>query len=275
MPIKRVGVLDNTSVDIEPAYGSLHLATSELFRFVVALSFAVEVEQVRLSALPRTDVLSRPHAMAPTRAEILRTLGMASDRRLVVWLPTFRTSSLSAALERGRHGPRCFLDDLSAETLAGIDAEAGRWGCTVLVKLHPYDPLNDRDPDDTFEHVRFLRSTEWLATGIELYDLLAVSDALLSDVSSVVIDYLATERPIGLVGFDAGAYTRDLVIPYASLLASRRLDDLSDPRALGPFFEGVAAGTVRARAQDDVGPWLHAAPSGEGCTTVLAAVGLG
>jgi CDP-glycerol glycerophosphotransferase (TagB/SpsB family) len=142
----------------------------------------------------------------------------------------------------------------------------------VVVKLHPHDPLNAVDVDLDVDHVRLVRSAAWLATGIELYDALAHADGLLSDVSSVLIDLLVTDRPLGILGFDADAYTRDVVFPVSALLDSARIHDLSQLDAIEGFFAQVAGNGPPPH--DDLSPWLYDAPREGACDRVLAAADL-
>jgi CDP-glycerol glycerophosphotransferase (TagB/SpsB family) len=273
MPIKCVGALNTISPNPYPTFGTRHLATSELFRYVIAAAFHAPLDRVLLTGLPRCDVLTSPHPQAADRAQVLRAFGVPADRRLVLWTPTYRADGSARSTRTGRVGFRSFLDELTDDEWKAVADGADRHGCTVVVKLHPHDPLNGVELDLGFEHVRLVRSAAWLATGIELYDALAHVDALMSDVSSVLIDLLVTDTPLGIIGFDPDAYTRDVVFPVASLLESERIHDLSQPGALDDFF-ARAAGLAIGAGRDDLSPWLYDAPGEGACDRVLAAAEL-
>ena len=53
-----------------------------------------------------------------------------------------------------------------------------------------------------------LSNDDLLNKGIELYDLLSVSDALITDFSSVFADYLLTDKPIGFELSDYENYSK-------------------------------------------------------------------
>lgn len=273
MPVKCIGALNTISPDPHPTFGTMHVATSHLFRHVIAAAFQATPDQVLRTGLPRCDVLTDPHPLAPSRAAIRTALGVPPDDRLIVWLPTYRTPGHRRDAPPGVAGFQTFLDDLSDEEWQRIDQLAAQHGCRIVMKLHPHDPLNDVDFDLGRERIRLLRSAEWLETGIELYDMLAATDGLISDVSSVLIDYLATSRPLGIIGFDPDTYTRDVVFPVAALLASSRIHDLADEAAVVDFFVRVGR-PERSVVHDDLSPWLNDVERGAGCETVLAAVGL-
>lgn len=268
MPIKCIGALNTISPNPHPTFGTLHLATSDMFRYVIAAAFRTTVDRVLVCGLPRCDVLAEPHGLAPSPTDIRQALGIPPGRRVVLWTPTYRASA------GGSPGlAPSFLDDLDHEQWQAVDELAGRHQCTVVVKLHPHDVLDATSFDLGLDHVRVVGARDWLATGIELYDALAVTDALISDVSSVLIDYLATTRPIGIIGFDPATYTRDVVFPVSALLTSSRIHDLSQDGAMADFFAKVEAGTPVAAQDDDLSAWLYDVGAG-GCEAVLQAIGL-
>ena len=273
MPIKCIGALNTISPNPYPTFGTRHLATSELFRYVIAAAFRAPLDRVLLTGLPRCDVLTSPHPLAPDRDTVRRALGVPPGRRLVLWTPTYRADGTARTTGIGKAGFRSFLDELGDDEWKALADAADRHGCTVVVKLHPHDPLNEVQLDLDVDHVHLVRSEAWLATGIELYDALTHVDGLLSDVSSVLIDLLVTDTPLGIIGFDPGAYTRDVVFPVSALLDSARIHDLSQPERLDDFFAQVA-GAASAPPRDDLSPWLYDAPAEGACDRVLAAADL-
>lgn len=271
MPIKAIGRLNARTPNPHPTFGTMHLATSEWFRPVIARAFDVDPDAVVVSGLPRCDVLTRPHPLAPSPERLRALVGVERDAPFVLWTPTYRVSSDRV----GGEPARTFLDDLGRDELAGLDRAAGVHGVVVVVKLHPYDPLNQRDTCWTagLDHVRVLRSPELLASGVELYDLLAVADGLLTDVSSVLIDWLVGDRPLGVVGFDPDAYERDMVIAFDEIAASDRIHDIADPADRDDFFAAVATGRSCAVGPGDVAARWYDAPPGRACEAVLSALG--
>lgn len=268
MPIKAIGALNATSPNPRPTFGTFHLATSRAYRSVIARAFRVDEEQVLVAGLPRCDVLRRPHPLGPDDELIRRTLGITT-KRFVVWTPTYRAMG-TEVVDPAR--PPSFLDDLPDGTLDEIASGAASADCTVVVKLHPFDPLNHVDVDVGPSGVQWLRSDDLLRAGVELYDVLTRSDGLLTDVSSVLLDYLVTDRPLGVVGFDPESYHRDVIVPLEPILASPRIDRLDGPVAIRSYFDRVMDRSVEL--DDALLRWAHDAPIGRGCEDVLTAVGL-
>lgn len=234
MPIKCIGALNHITPNKNRTYGSVHLASSHFFRYVIASAFRVPPERVLLSGLPRCDALTHSQARSFDRRLICQRLGLPESRPLLLWMPTYRS-------ER-KEGPlRSFLDDLPQGMIEQLSLACEEFGCSLLIKLHPKDLLNTAQRSLDFAGVTLLRSQDWLAHDIQLYDLIAASDGLVSDVSSVMLDYLVTEKPIAVLGFNAATYTRDLIFPVDLLLRSKRIQHLDTVPRMKSFVEQVAA----------------------------------
>lgn len=250
MPIKRVGRLNRDTPNPFPTFGTVHVATSRFFRDIVASAFAVPPERVRVTGLPRCDALRADADRSAAQAEVRHALGLSADRRLVLWLPTYRSDRQRGLVRFA--GRRSFLDDLPTGMLESLDRACAAHGCCIVVKLHPFDVLNDAPMPTQFSNLRWLRSEDWLQSGIQLYDLVAASDGLLSDVSSILVDYLVTGRLIGIVGFDPSTYTRGLTVPADYLTRSHRFTLLRGPTDVDALFARIAAGAPVETSADDV-----------------------
>lgn len=264
MPIKCIGLLNRISPNPYPTFGTLHLATSAFFREIIAASFGVPEHKVTLCNLPRCDALQIPAAVRVARERVREVLGLQAGQHLILWMPTYRTDATRGA----DPGARSFLDDLRPGLLNALEAAAARAGAVVIAKLHPWDSLNERALSWPWTHVRLLRAPEWSAHGIQLYDLIAASDALISDVSSVLIDYLVTGLPAGILGFDTSTYTRELNFPLSRLLETGRFEVLDDTAAIERLV--ARAGT----RQTPEPSFLYDTFSTPGSEHVLAKVGL-
>lgn len=140
---------------------------------------------------PRQDAFDNP----PPR-RFLGRLGVDPDRPLVLWLPTRRDPTPGSAADPG-DVPMDPAIDAAAGVLA---AAADRLGVTLLVKGHPHGE------DGLGAGVRIVDDDDIIAAGLSLYGLLSLSQGLLSDYSSVWVEYLELDRPIGLICPDLEHY---------------------------------------------------------------------
>jgi CDP-glycerol glycerophosphotransferase len=182
MPVKRVGWM-TAAGNLVPA-AQYALATSPLWAGIVQESLR-PVAGTLVTGLPRNDRLLLGDAGVGAR------LGYAPEAcvTLVAWLPTFRSSwDAPAGKLRRTHSL-----GVPVESLYELNSLLERYRAVCVVKPHP---LAVREGMPEFSRLRFI-TDDWLhQQGLTLYELLGTSDALVTDVSSVYVDYLILDRPI-------------------------------------------------------------------------------
>jgi CDP-glycerol glycerophosphotransferase (TagB/SpsB family) len=212
MPLKAVGLSDANNTMQIPA-SDLTVASSEFFRLVMSQAVGLPLNRVLVTGLPRCDRLIGASAAALALRQSLTATG-----KLVVWMPTFRFNTIGPGRADSSQGKEAataqFINDMTR--LSGL-AQANR--CVVVIKLHPMDYLND----ETLPVVPGVTVLRWDAPVFEscgLYELLAVTDGLITDVSSVCFDFMATRRPILITRDFLGNYSRDLLFDPTKLFAA-------------------------------------------------------
>jgi len=129
----------------------------------------------------------------------LTTLGIDPARPLVLWLPTWRPDTPAFDAVR-----RAATDRL-ARLGSTLDAYAAERGVTLVTKVHQMDAGISALHGD-----RHVVTSETLAdAGLSFFRLLAAADGVLSDYSSVWVDYLVRRRPVGLLFDDAEMFGRE------------------------------------------------------------------
>jgi CDP-glycerol glycerophosphotransferase len=157
----------------------------------------------------------------------------------VVWMPTFRSSTAPTGRQwhdaptlTGR-SPDGEQPD-ATETLARLAQDAG---VEVVVKPHPSDA-------DHFERsgLRVLTTDDIFRAGMSLYEFIGASAAMISDYSSVWVEYLHLDRPLLLFCPDISEYLtgRGLNEPYMTDVARELITD--EPAVVAAFLESVRAG---------------------------------
>lgn len=128
----------------------------------------------------------------------LKSVGIDPARPFVVWMPTFRRSTRQLATSTGAEDPGADLVNASAQVVVDGLANAG---IQVVVKPHPSDA-------DRHEIAGAITVTNdaLVQNGVFLYQLLGCANGLLTDYSSVWIDYLTLDRPIGFLVPDEATY---------------------------------------------------------------------
>lgn len=270
MPVKAIRRLHRGDHGYYPVHGTFHLATSSFFRYVIAGVFDAHPDDVLVCGLPRTDVLKGKAAPGHDRAAIAAQLDFDPAKRWVLWMPTHRSEPGAV----GTAAKRTFVEAVEPSLLDALEDAAASGGAEVIVKLHPFDLLNDEPVDLGREHLRLLTATQWEATGIQLYDLVAASDALITDISSIFIDYLHTGNPIGILGYEAETYTRETLFDPALLLRCRAAHALTSPADIEAFMAGMSKPAVEPSGTGDLSVVFNEDQEIASTAHVVDAVGL-
>jgi hypothetical protein len=159
-------------------------------------AFALSPDQLWVVGLPRVDEMLRP-----TGDAALRSLGLDPAVPILLWAPTYRTAEFE--------GVRAWADSADAdpfrEVLGSPDSplraihDSGR--LQVVVKPHPFDAS-----DYSGAGITVITNDDLTNLGTNPYRFMGRCSALITDYSSIWIDYAALDRPIVLYCPDLRGY---------------------------------------------------------------------
>lgn len=167
----------------------LYCSQSEYDREIFSRLFKTKKENILISDLPRNDKLLNLNNF--NLSEIKEKIGVPKNKKIILYAPTFR--------EYDRDGLNsCFINP-------PIDTE--KWknelsdNYVVLFRAH-YEIINVLGiKNDGF----FFNVSDYPY----LDDLIAVSDMLISDYSSIYFDYSVTEKPMLNFAYDFDTYLKE------------------------------------------------------------------
>lgn len=193
IPYKVIGKLDGKPGRSD----SMIVATSELTRRVFARVFGVPEERVAVTGQARTD------RMFVDRARVRTQAGLPDwPTRVFLWLPTYRTTNMAGGRIDGRDSGNVF--NCTGFPAAEFDAWLHANDAVCLVKPHPM--ASSVETVGTTTNLLYI-DDKWLrAKNLTLYQLTGAIDCLVSDISSIVADFLLLDRPIVLLFEDIAAY---------------------------------------------------------------------
>ena len=127
--------------------------------------------------------------------------------KVIIWMPTFRESKsllseMSCATETGLP-----LFD-TAEKVEKLNEVLKTYNCAVILKLHRLQ-LGKEIFKRIFSNLIIIGDSDIDKLGLQLYQFVGLSDALLTDYSSVSVDYLLLNKPIGYILSDIEMYMKD------------------------------------------------------------------
>jgi CDP-glycerol glycerophosphotransferase (TagB/SpsB family) len=220
-----------------PGQGGLHCTyapvTSTVGRAFRSAEFGLHPLRIPIVGAARNDRMLRSDG-----ASVRRLLGLDGDRPVFFWLPSFRAGSWEG---RTRHDVAQAHPGVpfAAEDVQRLDAWLAEQDATVVVKLHPHDEATF---SGDFQAIRVLSQEEMQEHGLTVYTMLPAFDGLLTDVSSIWIDYLLLDKPMVFAFPDIQDYRngRGLSIePYEAWVPGPFVRDIDGLiTALGDLVQG-------------------------------------
>ena len=167
---------------------NLVTAESEIEAEILKRSFSSAI--VEVTGQPRNDILVKHETLGtPVQGEE----GSYAPKR-ILYLPTHRMEGKS----------RTFAE--LAQELADLDPVLGHLNALLLIKLHYYHRDEAEELAQKLSGLKNVRVLLDEELGGDVYPLLASCDMLITDYSSVYVDFLLTERPIIFYCFDLQTY---------------------------------------------------------------------
>lgn len=205
------------------------MAASDLWREAFGRDIGLAAATPRIRGLPRMAAMLK----SEVSPRALAALGIDPQRRFVLWMPTFRRTAFGSG--HWEEGSALGADSGSLAQIRQIRRSASESGIQLVLKVHPIeaDLLGD------LADVVIVNDDIW-RTGLTPYGLLGASDGLITDYSSVWVEYLVLRRPLlffcpDLAEFETGI--RGLYPPdYRTLVGRLRY---ADPADSDEFFEAV------------------------------------
>lgn len=195
-------------------------ATGELF------ARAFRAEAFLETGFPRNDILAR----APGKADMIHVDAnmygflrrhKAAGGKVVVYMPTFRDTGGT------------FLSD-NALDIRLINAFCKKHNIFFLAKFHPSMQIST---EGTLEAFAVYDST------LDIYPVLRLADALVSDYSSVYFDFMFTDKPLIFYPYDRDRYLtqdRELFFDYESFTPGEHVT--TQEALLQAIYEATVAG---------------------------------
>ncbi|ENZ0175022.1 CDP-glycerol glycerophosphotransferase family protein [Providencia rettgeri] len=182
MPLKNIAKLDGA---ISWPVSHKVISTSPIFQGIMSRAFDVDLSCVMVCGLPRNNILLQSPSIK------LRHSLKENFSKMYVWLPTYRVSNKGDVRIDGDISSIFGMDGIVVDEL---NDKLKRLNALIIIKPHPmavYDDLKK-----SYSNIKLV-DEEWiLNNNTSLYEILSISDALITDYSSVFVDYLLLNRPI-------------------------------------------------------------------------------
>lgn len=154
--------------------------------------FGCSKDKGKALGYPRLDYLFNSQKLG---SEFIKKLGISSKNKVILWMPTFRKSK-SVALSEQYEFSNTGLPILYTEkSLKRFDEYLTSNNITILLKVHHLQadlPVFKKK----FNNIIIIKDEQIKKAGLQLYQFIAGTDGLITDYSSIAIDYLLMDKPI-------------------------------------------------------------------------------
>lgn len=220
IPLKGMYLMDKTLITSEKFYGTIiHksynyiVSSSSFYNTIYNSCLGLDSKKYFISGFPRNDLLLSNN----DKSKLEKVLGTKiNNRKIVFYVPTFRV------------GYQNRLEGISKnDNIFGFDYfDDNRFSkylndnnILFIIKLHPFEENIFKNLiKDKYSSNCYLLTTETLSEyNTDLYELLSLGDMLITDYSSIYLDFILKDRPIIFVNPDIEIYrqTRGFLLePY-------------------------------------------------------------
>lgn len=175
------------------------LVSGPLFEETKSYFWNCSKDKILPLGYPRYDWLRENTAEAMKLVEMIK----GDNDKIIVWMPTFRND------KNGRYTDNDNITQfplmVSDEAWESLDAICNASKVVVIVKLHPFQKDYDISWGN-FTNIRQITNSDFNQANTTMYNFLAVTDGLITDYSSVGVDYMIVDKPIAFTLDDYELY---------------------------------------------------------------------
>lgn len=199
MPLKKIGYLYDEDIKNGVQEADYYTVTSKFYKDIFQQIFHAHDDQILITGQPRNDELFDDNEKATSL--IKQLLG----DKIIFYMPTYRNSSIRGTKDGVSLSQANLIFGATTEQWENISEEMRKEGYVLVIKPHPME-LRENETVLELNNIKVV-DNDWLSkNSLTLYKLLARTDILVTDYSSVYIDFLLLDRPIVFVISDMDSY---------------------------------------------------------------------
>jgi CDP-ribitol ribitolphosphotransferase len=186
---------------------SIAIVSSEDEVAPYAEAFGIPEARVHPTGIPRMDRFFGDRARIAARDEALAAFPTIRDKRVFLFAPTFRGA-----------GARTAWYDLERLDYPALHALCVEQDAVCIIRMHPFVTTPLGIPETMRD-----RLIDGSGSAIDVNDLLAAVDLLITDYSSVVFEFSTQDRPMLFYAYDLEEYiaSRDFYVRYEDFVPGR------------------------------------------------------
>lgn len=249
----------------------LMTVTSPLYADIHAKYHGLSRSQLIDTGLAKQDWLFQP-----MKDGIGRILDLPKSSKYVFWLPTFRwTDNKASSLNTNTLASSSGFPIVTNKKLAKeLDDFLDSIDTCLIIKPHPAQ-AHDGIDFWKMKHIFVIENKVLLKKDIMINQLLSKADALISDYSSVAIDFMLLDRPIAFMLEDMEQYGESRGFVFDNLKEYLPGVEVYTFDQLENFLREVAEGIDSSREKRHrLTRIMHTHQDGNNCKRILESIGL-
>ncbi|MGJ7437951.1 CDP-glycerol glycerophosphotransferase family protein [Streptococcus equinus] len=211
------------------------ISTSEFAAYLRCKTFGGGDDIVKLLGFPRNDFLFK------TDKGTEEYFNKIKKGKFIIWLPTFKRHNISVNRHDFDEDKDTDISILSPDFMEKLNNYLKTKDILLLIKYHPSQNL-DYVSLKSYSNIITLTNDQLEKNNVDLYSLMGKSDALITDFSSVYIDYLLVDKPIAFELGDYKSYKNGRGFIVDNPLDFMPGEKINNPNDLYTFIDNVFNG---------------------------------
>lgn len=195
----------------------------------------VDASKIIALGYPRYDWMLNPSALSKEFANGIKQ----NYSKVIIWMPTFRNSNTGRSYAESQITQFPLM--ATAEDWNKIDDVCVKNNVLLLIKLHGSQKEYSID-FERLSNIKKISNGDFENAGIQMYEYLAHTDALITDYSSIAFDYLVLDKPIAYALDDYEQYKKARGFVFENPLDYMPGHHIYSVNQLSAFISDVANG---------------------------------
>lgn len=233
--LKKIGysILPRTYYNMADCFSHV-IIPSELFCEMIKKSWDISKEQIVILGSPRNDLL-----LNEERRDTLTEFGINRKiyQKIIYFLPTYRNTK-----RFGFTAHKTEIPIFNENNIVNINDYLKKNSILLIIKLHHAASNEINFLQMNYSNIIITNNRELDTKNIPFYTMLAQTDALITDYSSVFQDYLLINKPIGFVVDDLDDYLKVRGMNFENPLQLMPGHHIYNESDLYKFFDDIVIG---------------------------------
>lgn len=162
------------------------IVTSDKIKDYYSEAFQMPVSKIKVLGLPRMDYYFENHDLDKLKSDFYKKYNISADKKIILYAPTFRD-------EEKYNNVFSYLDLEKFNSVLGEEY-------VLALRLHP--KIKNFYKDDISSQGKYIDVSDFESE----QELMLISDMLITDYSSIMIEYAILNRPIIFFTYDLEDY---------------------------------------------------------------------